>query len=186
MRAFRLLNLAILSVLVASSAAVYAQDEKQQEEKPRQEEPKQQAEPKRQDEARPASRQDEMKPPRQDEAKPPKEDKQEPKREEDKQREQMKSGPQEGHARPATKSAHIPDDKFRAQFGRVHTFRVQRPVAVEGGQGFFYGGYSFLLVDAWPPDWAYTDDCYVDYIDGEYFLFDMLHPDVRIAVMVVM
>jgi hypothetical protein len=191
MRAFRLLNLTILSVLVASSAAVYAQDEKQQEEKPRQEEPKQPAEPKRQDEARPASRQDEMKPPRQDEAKPPKEDKQEPKREEDKQREEMKSGRQEpghpeGHGRPATKSAHIPDDKFRAQFGRVHTFRVQRPVAVEGGQGFFYGGYSFLLVDAWPPDWAYADDCYVDYIDGEYFLFDMLHPGVRIAVMVVM
>ena len=191
MRVFRLLNLAILSVLVASSAAVYAQDEKQQEEKPRQEEPKQQAEPKRQDEARPASRQDEMKPLRQDEAKPPKEDKQEPKREEDKQREEMKSGRQEpgrqeGHGRPATKSAHIPDDKFRAQFGRVHTFRVQRPVAVESGQGFLYGGYSFLLVDAWPPEWAYTDDCYVDYIDGEYFLFDMLHPGVRIAVMVVM
>ena len=195
MRAFRLLNLAILSVLVATSAAVYAQDEKQQEEKPRQEEPKQQ-EPKRQDEARPAARQDEMKPPKQDEAKPSKEDKQEPKKEEDKQREEMKSnrqepnrqetGRDEGHGRTTTKSAHIPDDKFRAQFGRVHTFRVQRPVTVEGGQGFLYGGYSFLLVDAWPGDWAYTDDCYVDYIDGEYFLFDMLHPGVRIAVMVVM
>jgi hemolysin activation/secretion protein len=185
MRVFRLLNLAILSVLVASSAAVYAQDEKQQEEKPRQEEPK------RQDQARPESRQDEMKPSSKDEAKPPKEGKQEPKREEDKQREEMKSGRQEpgreeGHGRPATKSAHIPDDKFRTQFGRGHTFRVQRPVTVEGGQGFFYGGYSFLLVDTWPAEWAYTDDCYVDYIDGEYFLFDMLHPGVRIAVMVVM
>lgn len=191
MRAFRLLNLAILSVLVATSAAVYAQDEKQQEEKPKQEEPKQQEESKRPDEARPAARQDEMKTPRQDEAKPQKEDKQEPKREEDKQREEMKSnrqetGREEGHGRTTTKSAHIPDDKFRAQFGRGHTFRVQRPVTVEGGQGFFYGGYSFQLVDAWPAGWAYTDDCYVDYIDGEYFLFDMLHPGVRIAVMVVM
>jgi hypothetical protein len=137
-----------------------------------------------------------MKPPKQDEARPPKEDKQEPKKEEDKQRDEMKSnrqepnrqesGRDEGHGRPATKSAHIPDEKFHAQFGRGHTLRVQRPVTVEGGPGFFYGGYSFLLVDAWPGDWAYTDDCYVDYIDGEYFLFDMRHPGVRIAVTVVM
>jgi hypothetical protein len=42
------------------------------------------------------------------------------------------------------------------------------------------------LVDAWPAGWAYTDDCYIDYIDGEYFLFDLLHPGVRIAVFVVM
>jgi hypothetical protein len=192
MRAFRFLNLAIFSILVASSAALYAQDEKQQDEKP----PRQQ-EPKRQEEAKPASRQDEMKPPRQDEAKPPKQDKQEQR--EDKQpreqmnsREQMNNGRQEpaqrqeGRARPAGKSAHIPDDKFRAQFGRDHVFKVQRPVEVEGGQGFVYGGYSFVLVDAWPPDWAYTDDCYVDYIDGEYFLFDMFHPGVRIALMVAM
>jgi hypothetical protein len=187
MRAFRFLNLAILSILVASSAVLYAQDEKQQEGKP----PRQE-EPKRQEEARPASRQDEMKPPRQEETRPAQQDKQEQKRDEKQPREQMNNGRQEpaqrqeGHARPAGKSAHIPDDKFRAQFGRGHVFKVQRPVEVEGGQGFVYGGYSFVLVDVWPPDWAYTDDCYVDYIDGEYFLFDMFHPGVRIALMVVM
>ena len=209
MRAFRFLNLAILSMLVASSAVLYAQDEKQQEQKPpRQEEPKRQEDakpasrqdemkPPRQEEAKPASRQDEMKPPRQEEAKPAQQDKQEQKRDEKQPREQMntremnngrqETAPhQEGHARPAGKSAHIPDEKFHAQFGRDHVFKVQRPVAVEGGQGFVYGGYSFVLVDAWPPDWAYTDDCYVDYIDGEYFLIDMFHPGVRIALMVVM
>jgi len=42
------------------------------------------------------------------------------------------------------------------------------------------------LVDAWPVDWAYTDDCYIDYVDGEYFLFDLLHPGIRVAVFVVM
>jgi hypothetical protein len=56
---------------------------------------------------------------------------------------------------------------------------------VEGAPGFFYGGYSFVLVDAWPAEWAYDDDCYVDYVDGEYFLFDLRHPGVRIALMVV-
>lgn len=192
MRAFRLLNLALLSVLVASSAALYAQDEKQQEDKPRQEEPKRQDEPKRpeepkqQDEAKPASRPDEMKTPRQDEAKP---SKQEQKQEEKQSRDEMKQGrqeQQEGHARPAGKGGHIPDDRFRAQFGRSHTFRVQRPVVVDGQPRFEYGGYSFVLIDAWPADWAYTDDCYVDYIDGEYFLFDLLHPGMRIALFVVM
>ena len=124
MRAFRLLNLTILSVLVASSAAVYAQDEKQQEEKPRQEEPKQQAEPKRQDEARPASRQDEMKPPRQDEAKPPKEDKQEPKREEDKQREETGEAGSPTGWRPGALI------RFVVNVSRVHGFR--RPIWADG------------------------------------------------------
>jgi len=172
---------------VASSAALYAQDEKQQEDKPaRQEEPKQK-EP-RQDEAKPESKQDEMKPPRQDQAQPSKQDRQEGKQD-DKSREDTKPAPQQGaqqgHAR-GEKSAHIPDDKFRAQFGRSHTFVVQRPVVVEGSPGFFYGGYSFVLVDPWPSDWQYTDDCYVDYIDGEYFLFDLRHPGIRIALNVVL
>lgn len=182
MRAFRFLSLAILSALVASSAALYAQDEKQQEE------PKRQEEPNRQDEAKPASRQDEMKSPRQDEAKPSKQEKQEQKQEEKQSRDEMKPGrqEQEGHARPGGKGGHIPDDRFRAQFGRSHTFRMQRAVMVEGQPRFEYGGYSFVLIDAWPADLAYTDDCYIDYIDGEYFLFDLLHPGARIALFVVM
>ena len=57
---------------------------------------------------------------------------------------------------------------------------------VRGQPHFQYGGYNFELVDAWPADWAYTDDCYIDYIDGEYFLFDLLHPGVRIALFVVL
>ena len=36
-----------------------------------------------------------------------------------------------------------------------------------------------------PAEWTYDDDCYVDYVDGEYFLFDLRHPGVRIALMVV-
>jgi len=187
MRAFKFLNLAILSALVATSAALYAQDEKPQDDKPRQEEPK------RQDEARPADKQDDMKTPRQDEAKP-KQDRNEQNRNDQKQeerqsRDELKTDRQEpvpqGHARPEGKSVHIPDEKFHAQFGRSHTFRAQRPVVVNGQSRFVYGGYSFVLVDAWPVGWAYTDDCYIDYVDGEYFLFDLLHPGVRIALFVV-
>ena len=193
MRAFRFLNLAILSILVATSAALYAQDEKQQEEKPKQEEPKRPEEPKRHEEAKPAGKQDEMKTPKQEEAKPSKQEKQEKndqKEMEKQQRNEMKTDRQEsapqGHARPAGKSAHIPDEKFHAQFGRSHAFHPSRPVVVQGGQqGIVYGGYTFVFVDAWPAEWSYDDDCYVDYVDGEYFLFDVLHPGVRIALFVV-
>jgi len=195
MRAFRLVNVAILSALVASSAALYAQDEKQQQEdKPRQEEPKRQEapkqaqEPKREEQSHPPARQDEMKAPRQEQARQPKEERQEPKqekKEENRQAREMTPGQPQGHAGAARKSAHIPEEKFHAQFGREHHFAVRRPVVVEGSPGFFYGGYSFVLVDAWPADWGYDDDCYVDYIDDEYFLFDLRHPGVRIALMVV-
>jgi cell division protein FtsN len=190
MRAFRFLNLAILSMLVGCSALVYSQDDKQPEDKPaRQEEPK------------PQPKQDEMKPPRQDEAKPSKpemkDEKQQQKEEQKDSHDQMKPEQQAHpeqqarpeqqaeHARPTGKSARIPDDKFRAHFGHEHTFRAQT-VIVQDRPQFQYGGYSFNLVDVWPQDWAYTDDCYIDYIDGEYFLFDLLHPGVRIAVFVVM
>ncbi len=177
MRAFRLLNVAIFSVLIAVSSAVYAQDDKPQDDKPKPEEPK------KQETARPADKQDEMKPPKQDEAKPAKQDKNEQKQDEKQSRDETK--PQE-RAQPNGKSARIPDDKFRAQFGRSHSFRAQRPEVVNGQPRFQYGGYSFILIDAWPPDWAYTDDCYIDYIDGEYFLFDLRHPGIRIALTVVL
>jgi hypothetical protein len=211
MRAFRLVNFGILATLIASSAVLYAQDDKPQENKPRQEEPRQQAEPSR--EARPESRQDEMKSPRQDEAKParpeqqerPQEQREKPSREETRPAQQepsrpearrqesgrqeagrQEAGQQQGHARPAGRAGRIPDDRFRAQFGRSHTFRGQRPVVVEGQPRFEYGGYTFVLVDPWPQDWAYTDDCYIDDVDGDYFLYDLLHPGMRIALFVVM
>jgi hypothetical protein len=154
---------------------VYAQDEKQDEKPARQEEPKPQP---KQDEAKPANR---------DDAKPAKEEKQEKqdmKRDQEQSRDQMKPEQAE-HARPAGKSGHIPDDKFRAHFGQTHHFSA-RTVIVQGQPRFQYGGYTFEFVDAWPAGWGYTDDCYIDYVDGEYFLFDVLHPGVRIAVTVVL
>lgn len=92
------------------------------------------------------------------------------------------------HGRPAGRSAHIPDDKFRAHFGREHHFTVTHVVhetrIVPGRTNFVYGGYTFVFVDPWPTEWLYTDDCYVDFIDGEYFLFDVMHPGVRITLFV--
>ncbi len=192
MRAFRILNAAFFSLvvggLIGGSAALYAQDDKPQEDKaPRQEEPKAQPKP---NEMKP---QGEAKPEHPDEAKPARpegqrEDQKETGRAQQQTHEQARPedhAAQGGHAQPAGKGGHIPDDKFRASFGRSHTFTA-KTVIVEGQPQFQYSGYSFQLVDPWPVGWAYTDDCYIDYIDGEYFLFDLLHPGVRIAVFVVM
>jgi hypothetical protein len=80
----------------------------------------------------------------------------------------------------------IPDDQFRSHFGREHHFHVQRTQIVNVSQPVVvFGGFSFQLIDAWPADWSFDDDCYIDEVDGEYFLFDALHPGVRVAVFIV-
>lgn len=139
-------------------------------------------------------------PDKQDNAKPEKQEKDDKAATQDKQQEQERDSKgkdaspasqsgndmkgQPAQAQSKGKGGHIPDDKFRANFGKQHTFAIGRPTVVNNQTTFQYGGYSFQLVDAWPTGWAYTDDCYIDYIDGEYFLFDVLHPGVRIALFV--
>jgi len=181
MKLNRLLGTSALSLVLGATGLVYAQ-EQHEDAKPQEVRP---------EAAKPA--QDEMKAPRQDEAKPQKqeEDKDKAGRTEDNRakQEDSKAARQEEQAgKPAEHAAgrgsRIPDDKFRANFGRQHTFAINHPTVVGGQPRFQYGGYSFTIVDAWPAGWAYTDQCYIDYIDGEYFLFDLLHPGVQIALVV--
>jgi hypothetical protein len=73
----------------------------------------------------------------------------------------------------------IPDDKFRANFGREHTFRVS-----EGdyrNRRFAYGGYSFGFVGVWPSNWLYTQDVFVVDIGGVYYLCNPVYPGVNLA-----
>jgi hypothetical protein len=79
----------------------------------------------------------------------------------------------------------IPDDRFRAHFGREHHFRVSHPTIIEGRPRFQYSGYWFEFVDPWPANWSYDDDCYIDYVDDGYWLYDPRYPGMRIAVLVV-
>ncbi len=193
----RIASTVLLCLLFAAFA--YASPRQQDEPKSKEVSPAMQH-PDAKPEAKPETQEqksDEMKPEKNDrqkqENKDAKEQEKENKdREKQEQKEEKKSGKEmgntgdENHARPAGKGGHIPDDKFRSDFGRSHTFHVSRPVIVNNQPTFNYGGYSFIMVDPWPVGWAYTDDCYIDYIDGEYFLFDVLHPGVHVALFVSM
>src|ERR1700722_5605381 len=79
----------------------------------------------------------------------------------------------------------IPDERFHSNFGRGHEFRIGSPELVGGYSRFQYGGYSFGFIQPWPVGWYYTDDVYVDYIDGEYFLFNPYYPGVRLGINVI-
>ncbi|MGA8273450.1 MAG: hypothetical protein WB919_17940 [Candidatus Sulfotelmatobacter sp.] len=174
-----LMGAGLLGLMLSTSATVRAQDEA----KPQQE----QAKP---DEAKPM--QDEAKPMKQDEAKPDKNEKQQEKQDEKQNKDMMKQSKEQDrpmqaggdHATKAQGGQRIPDAKFKSNFGRQHTFKV-RTTVVQGQPRFQYSGYWFTLSNPWPGDWAYTDDCYIDYINGEYVLIDLLHPGVEIPVVVI-
>jgi hypothetical protein len=179
------LSFVLGTFLVGTTALVQAQDQRDEARpadpdnhpeatKPSQDEPSsrpEEAKPSKQNEDKPATSKDNSK---QDDAKPRTE-----------QGGDASKGQSAEHAQGG-RGGRIPDDKFRASFGRQHTFVMKRPTVVQGQPTFQYGGYSFTLVDVWPAGWAYTDQCYIDYIDGEYFLFDLAHPGVRLAIVVVL
>lgn len=80
----------------------------------------------------------------------------------------------------------IPDDRYRANFGEGHRFVISQPVMVGGYSRFQYGGFWFGFVQPWPVAWYYTDDVYVDYIDGGYYLYNPYYPGTRVSISVVL
>jgi hypothetical protein len=86
----------------------------------------------------------------------------------------------------ARSNSRIPDARFRSNFGSGHEFRIGTPELVGGYSRFQYGGYSFGFIQPWPIGWYYTDDVYVDYIDGEYFLLNPYYPGVRVGIDVIL
>ncbi len=92
------------------------------------------------------------------------------------------------HERGGYRGYRIPEDRFRAHFGRGHWFRVHDVpvVVVEGSPRFQFGGFWFGVVDpcpeTWSPVWYRTDDVYVDYVNDGYYLYNRRHPGIAIAV----
>ena len=186
-----------------------AKPAKQEEAKPAKQE---EAKPEKQEsQAKPAKQEEQAKakPEKQTEAKPAKQEKQ---AQPAKQEEQAKSEKQEGrgnttgqHGQPtrsaadqqrqrsepalrlsARSSARIPDDRFRANFGAEHVFVINQPVIVGGFSRFQYGGFWFGFENPWPEGWYYTDNVYVDYIDGGYYLCNPYYPGVHVGISVVL
>jgi hypothetical protein len=76
----------------------------------------------------------------------------------------------------------IPVDRFKANFGREHHFRVTESNYRD--RRFQYGGYSFGFVQPWPSNWLYTQDVYVVEIDGVYYLCNASYPGVNLTLSV--
>lgn len=107
-------------------------------------------------------------------------------RQEDKNKPEERNA-QEQHAqqaKPGRQGEHahgrIPDDRFRANFGREHRFRVSES-DYRRDRRFQYGGYWFGFAQPWPANWLYTQDVYVIEIDGVYYLCNESYPGVNIT-----
>jgi hypothetical protein len=201
MKRIGVLSTAVLLLLVGSTASAYARQEQHEEEsKP---ENKPEAKPAKPEETKPV-KQEATKPEKQQEAQPAKQEAAKPEKQQpakaqpeparaNNQQHAQRTPAEEKKQRavPALRlsargSARIPDDRFRANFGREHVFVISQPVMVGGYSRFQYGGFWFGFVQPWPVGWYYTDDVYVDYIDGGYYLYNPYYPDARVSISVVL
>jgi hypothetical protein len=85
-----------------------------------------------------------------------------------------------GGNRGASEHGRISNAHYAASFGSGHSFHVNR--GDYDHRRFQYGGYSFGFVDPWPVGWGYSDDVYVAYADGRYYMYDHIHPGLRISI----
>jgi hypothetical protein len=168
MKITKLIGTAILLPLFGLTLPAHAQEPRDQQEAPR-EEPKDR--PKEQ--------------PKEEPKKQPEPAKEHPK---DQARPNEQAAPsKDEHSKPEqAQRGRIPDDKFKAHFGREHTFHVGHPEIVGGHPHFAYGGYSFVIAQPWPSGWGYDDDVYVVDINGVYYLVDVTHPGAQLALTVVL
>jgi outer membrane biosynthesis protein TonB len=177
------IGIAILSLTLGASSAAYAQDQHEQEEqkdKPAQEEKKAQPEKFAKPQEKSAQEDKNAKP----EEKSAQQDKtakpEEKNAQQDKNTKPAEKNAQEQHA--AGNRGQIPADKYKANFGQGHTFRVNQ--GDYSSHAFQYGGYSFGFVGAWPSNWLYTQNVYVIDIDGVYYLCNPMYPGVNVELSV--
>jgi hypothetical protein len=89
----------------------------------------------------------------------------------------------------ASSGRRVSDADLKAHFGQEHKFSARQVITtttiVPNQTRFVYTGYTFVFADAWPAGWAFDDDCYIVFIDGGYYLLDVAHPGVQIALTIV-
>jgi len=167
MRLLLAIGTAVLSLTIVAPA--YAQQEQNEQKEEEKGKPEQEKEKKAQPE----------KPAKQEQRSAQEEKNTRP--EEKNARQEQQRAPE---AKPERQEQHasrgrIPDDRYRANFGREHSFRVN-----EGdyrNHRFQYGGYWFGFVGGWPSNWLYTQDVFVVEINGVYYLCNPTYPGVNVA-----
>jgi hypothetical protein len=158
MKLVGIIGTAVLSLTLAAPAYALQEQHEQQEDKDRPAEKKAQPE------------------------KPAKEEQSAAKPEEKNAKQEQQRAPE---AKPVKQEQHasggrIPADRYKANFGREHTFRVSQGDFRSGR--FQYGGYWFGFGGAWPSNWLYTQDVYVVEIDGMYYLCNPMYPGVNLVI----
>jgi outer membrane biosynthesis protein TonB len=184
MKLIGVISTAVLSLALGVAAPAFAQEQHEQEEskaKPAQEEKQAQPAKTAKPEAKPAAQEEKNTKPAENNAK--QEDKsakpaENNAKQEDKNAKPAEKNAPEQHA-AGNRGGQIPADKFKANFGQQHTFRVTQ--GDYSNHRFQYGGYSFGFVDAWPSNWLYTQNVYVIDINGVYYLCNPMFPGVNLA-----
>ena len=97
-------------------------------------------------------------------------------------RPEEKAAPQQGKPAPHAAAGRIPADRYKANFGREHSFRVSE--TDYRNHRFQYGGYWFGFESAWPSNWLYTQNVYVVEINGVYYLCNASYPGVNLTLSV--
>jgi hypothetical protein len=198
MKLVGVMSTAVLSFTLAVAAPAFALQEQHDQQEEQKAKPAEQGEKKAQpekpakQEQKPAAQERKASAPQQ---KPSAQQEKKTKPEEKNTRQPVKNAKpeqksaQQQHAQPAPSKQpqhaanRIPDDRFKANFGQQHRFRVSQ-ADYSRDRHFQYGGYSFGFVDPWPSNWLYTQDVYVVEINGIYYLCNPAYPGVNIALTV--
>ena len=192
MKLVGIISTAVLSLTLGVAAPAYAQQEQRDQQEEQKKNPAQQETKKAQSETpakqneKPAAHEEKTtqqagkntQPQEENAQQQDKNAKQEEKNTQQQHIQQAKPGQEEQRA-GGNGGGRIPDDRFKANFGREHTFRVSQGDYRD--RHFQYGGYSFGFVDPWPSNWIYTQDVYVVEINGVYYLCNPMYPGVNLA-----
>ncbi len=165
-----IIGTALLSLILA--APVYAQEQHDQEEqKDQKEQTAKPAQEEKKAETEKSAKQDEKGAEQEKNTKPEEKNAQENNKQEEKNAQQQ-------HAQPAKNAGRIPADRYKANFGREHTFRVTQ--GDYNNHRFQYGGYWFGFAAPWPSNWLYTQQVFVVDIGGVYYLCNPTYPGVNL------
>ena len=192
MKMTRVLSTAMLFLLPGAIAIAYAQEhgeakpeEHQQQAKPAQHQPEAKPAQRQQAQQKPAGKPAQQRAAATQKAQPAKQSQSAARTQQAKPAEQQQRGRQQQASRGVQAGGghgSIPEARYNASFGSGHTFHVDRSAFANGPGRFQYGGYWFNVVQPWPVGWLYTDEVYVDYLNGGYFLCDPVHPGVYISI----